>query len=123
MLIVYDTFTGKVKKFTEKLPSNIEVRHISEYDGTSLYYFITSTIDFGKLLSSTYDFLLSHSDNCLGVSSSGNKIWGRNYAKAADLISEKYNVPIISKFELDGTEDDVKYFVERIMEIEYNRNK
>lgn len=32
---------------------------------------------------------------------------GSNYAKAADLIAEEYGVPIVHKFELAGTTEDV----------------
>lgn len=121
MLIVYDSFSGKVKKFVSKLPEDFEVRHIDQYDGTSLYYLITSTINFGQVLDTTAEFMKKHSSNCLGVSSSGNKVWGRNYGKAAFILSEKYNIPFISRFEVDGTKEDVSIFIERVLEIEYNR--
>ncbi|MGE7860559.1 MULTISPECIES: class Ib ribonucleoside-diphosphate reductase assembly flavoprotein NrdI, partial [Bacillus cereus group] len=36
---------------------------------------------------------------------------------SADKISAKYEVPIVSKFELSGTNNDVEYFKERVREI------
>lgn len=123
MNIVYDTFSGKVEKFVSKLPEEFKIRHISQYDGDSLYYLVTSTIGFGEMLKTTSDFLEKNSKKCLGVSSSGNRVWGRNYGKAADIISEKYNVPIISKFELDGKDEDIELFINKILEIESEKNE
>jgi protein involved in ribonucleotide reduction len=115
MLIVYDTFSGNTKDFVHKLP--YECCHISEYDGFSNYILVTYTVGFGQTPDITEDFLFYNNEKMMGVSSSGNKIWGKNYAKAAENISIKYNVPLISKFELKGTKEDVKYFIERVDKI------
>ncbi|TKI79065.1 MULTISPECIES: class Ib ribonucleoside-diphosphate reductase assembly flavoprotein NrdI, partial [Bacillus cereus group] len=52
-----------------------------------------------------------------GVSASGNRNWGDMFGASADKISTKYEVPIVSKFELSGTNNDVEYFKERVREI------
>ena len=39
------------------------------------------------------------------------------FGASADKISTKYEVPIVSKFELSGTNNDVEYFKERVREI------
>ncbi len=45
--------------------------------------------------------------NLLGVISSGNINFLEDYAKAGNVISLKLNVPLLYKFELAGTTDDV----------------
>lgn len=122
MLVVYDSLTGKVKKFTQKLPEDVEVCHISQYDGSSPYYLITSTFGFGGVLKTTSEFLKDNHKNCKGVSSSGDRNWGNNFGRAANIISERYNVPYISKFEKEGLDSDVEFFINRIKELEEKFN-
>ncbi len=43
----------------------------------------------------------------LGVIASGNRNFGANFALAGTAISRKCGVPVIYKFELSGTSDDV----------------
>lgn len=45
--------------------------------------------------------------NIVGVISSGNINFLDDYAKAGNVIAEKLNVPLMYKFELAGTTDDV----------------
>lgn len=117
ILVLYDTMTGNCKRFANKLPSEFRCCHISEYDGISSFVLITYTINFGQVPKNTKLFLDKYHTKMLGISCSGNKIWGSSYAVAADIISYKYGVPIISKFELQGNEEDVKNFIRRTKEI------
>jgi protein involved in ribonucleotide reduction len=83
------------------------------------FVLITFTVGFGKVSNKVMEFL-NYKDNyknMIGVSSSGNRNWGSGFCKAAEIISNKYNVPIISKFELAGTQNDVEYFKKRIDEL------
>lgn len=43
-----------------------------------------------------------------GVISGGNRNFGEYFGYAADVISSKCNVPILYKFELSGTDEDVE---------------
>lgn len=117
MLVVYDTFSGKTKKFINKLPSEFERCHISEYDGVTPFILVTFTFNFGAVPDTTKKFLSNYHEKMLGVSSAGNKVWGNNYGKAADIISNQYKVPFISKFELDGTNEDIEIFVRKVKDI------
>ena len=49
---------------------------------------------------------------------SGNRNWGSLFARAADVIATKFRVPVLHKFELAGSEQDVQIFTERVKEIE-----
>ena len=41
------------------------------------------------------------------------------FGASADKISTKYEVPIVSKFELSGTNNDVEYFKERVRRLRH----
>ena len=41
------------------------------------------------------------------------------FGASADKISAKYEVPIVSKFELSGTNNDVEYFKERVRRLRH----
>lgn len=42
-----------------------------------------------------------------GVIASGNRNFGRLYACAGDLLAEKCGVPVLYRFELAGTDEDI----------------
>ena len=116
VLVVYDSMTGNVKRFISKLrcPS-IQISDTLQVNQP--YILVTYTIGFGQVPSSTKEFLNRNSLFLFGVASSGNKNWGDNYAKAASVISNQFNVPIVHTFELSGTEEDVKIFKEEVEKI------
>lgn len=109
--------TGNVERFVNKLGMK-NVRVNSELTVEESFVLITYTIKFGEIPQSTVDFLKVNSTNLIAVASSGNKIWGNKFAIAADLIAEKYNVPIILKFELSGNEKDKERFIQEVRHID-----
>jgi protein involved in ribonucleotide reduction len=64
-----------------------------------------------------------HSDRIFSVSSSGNRNWGRNFAVAADKVSEMYDIPLAFKFELSGTMEDINQFVDIIKNQYYDSKR
>lgn len=54
-----------------------------------------------------------------GVIASGNRNFGQFYAHAGDVISKKCQVPYLYRFELMGTEDDVKIVKDRMKELSW----
>jgi len=78
---------------------------------------ITYTTGFGEVPKSTIVFLDKNKNYIIGIAVSGNRNWGNNFARAADIISEKYNIPIIHKFELSGTPEDVQTFLQEAQRI------
>lgn len=115
MLVAYDSMTGNVKRFIHKL--NMPAVQIDEdlvIDED--FILITYTTGFGNVPERVLDFQ-SAIMKIKGVSASGNRNWGDMFGASADKISTKYEVPIVSKFELSGTNNDVEYFKERVREI------
>lgn len=114
MLIVYDSLTGNVRRFIEKL----EYKSMKIHDNLIInepYILVTYTIGFGEIPQSTTSFLANNYKYLMGVASSGNMNWGSNFAKAADKIAELHNVPVIMKFELAGTDKDVEKIKQEVL--------
>lgn len=116
MLIIYDSKTGNVKRFINKL--NMECIQIKEDLIINIpFILITYTTGIGQLPETISKFLIHNSHNLIGVAASGNRNWGNSFAIVADIISEKYNVPILHKFELAGTKKDVEKFKQEVRKL------
>ena len=117
MIILYDSLTGNVARFTRKLPmeaTQIANDMVVDKD----FVLITFTTGLGKVPETTKEFLKANNQYLKGIAASGNKNFGTYFAVAADEISNLYHVPIISKFELSGTPTDVNIFMKGLSEIE-----
>ena len=58
--------------------------------------------------------------NMKAVIAGGNSNFGSDYCKAGDLISSRYGVPYVYRFELMGNSDDVKIVLEGLSEFEFD---
>lgn len=101
-MIVYYTRTKNTPKMLAKLNMEIDCVSIQNYDGTNKFVLITPTYGIGEIPKEVDKFLQKHHNNMLGVISSGNRNWGFRFAIAGDLISKKYQVPLLAKYELNG---------------------
>ncbi|NBD26360.1 class Ib ribonucleoside-diphosphate reductase assembly flavoprotein NrdI [Paenibacillus glycinis] len=116
MLIAYDSRTGNVKRFIQK----IDLPSVQIEDSTVLedpFVLVTYTTGFGSPPAKVLSFLQKNHRNMLGVSASGNRNWGDGFAKSADHIARLYGVPVLSKFELAGTGRDVENFLREVKTI------
>ncbi|PRS47583.1 class Ib ribonucleoside-diphosphate reductase assembly flavoprotein NrdI [Bacillus sp. MZGC1] len=115
MLITYESLTGNVQRFVDKITNNkhLNVKKITEDTMiTEPFIHITYTIGFGEVPKLTQVFIHNNKGLLRGICSSGNKNWGNNFGLAADKIASQYDVPILLKFELAGTDSDVAKFIE-----------
>lgn len=110
--------TGNVERFVRKLELEKIIKITDGLVVIEPFVLVTYTTGIGRLPKKTEEFLKGNHPYLKGVASSGNRNWRDNFGKAADMISEQYNVPIILKFELAGLENDVNLFIERLREIE-----
>ena len=118
MIIYYDSKTGNVQRFMEKIKDerpdweiikinpDLEVKE----DG----HFVTFTTKIGEVPETTAEFLKKNSKYIKSISSSGNMNWGVYFAVAADKIKEEYKIPVCMKFELSGTNREVKHFIDNV---------
>lgn len=116
MLIAYDSKTGNVKRFINKL--NLPTLQIDDHLMVEEpFVLITYTTGFGQVPDRVMSFLERNYQHMLGVAASGNRNWGNKFARSADLISERYHVPVISKFEMAGTKRDAQYFESEVSRV------
>lgn len=118
MEIVYDSMTGNVRRFIRK--TGFEARQVQrDLIVDEPFILVCYTIGLGNPPKKTQDFLKNNHHNLIGVAVSGNTNFGwHHYCRAADVIAEKYNVPILLKFELAGNQDDIDNFIERVQKLE-----
>ena len=122
MIIYYDSKTGTVQRFVDKVKKKrpewifIKIEPSMKIDREG--HFLTFTTKIGHIPETTAGFLENENNKryIKSVSSSGNMNWGEYFAVAADKISEQYNIPILMKFELSGTNTEVEYFINYVEE-------
>jgi protein involved in ribonucleotide reduction len=116
MLVAYDSKTGNVKRFIKKLKlPAVQIEEHMTIDEP--YVLITYTTGFGQIPEKVSAFLRNNNSNLKGIAASGNKNWGELFAHSADLIADRYNVPVIGKFELSGTFGDVERIKQEVSRV------
>lgn len=117
--LVYYSRTGKTERFIEKVTEvfDIPTSSINEYK-SGKYILITPTYNFGEVPVEINEFLVNHNENMVAVMSAGNKNWGQNFAKSGETLSKKYNVDLIGKIEMMGTQSDIEKLVNYIKQME-----
>lgn len=121
MLIVYDSLTGNVERFVRKVTTN-SVKISQGLIVDEPFILVTYTFGFGGVPDSTANFLENNYKQLMGVASSGNRVWGSNFARAGDTISNQYLVPTILKFELGGTNKDIEVFMREVAILDERTN-
>jgi protein involved in ribonucleotide reduction len=108
-MIVYASRTGNVRYIVDKLDlPNSEI--IEGLVVQSPYFLFTYTDGLGDIPKKVEEFLSVKDNqvNLKGIIVSGNINFGDSFCKPAELISKKFNVPIIRKIDLRGTNDDIQ---------------
>ena len=120
MFVYYDSKTGNVQRFIDKIkkekPEWSFVKISGDMEISENGHLVTFTTSFGEIPDTTEKFLKNENNRkyIKSVSSSGNMNWGTLFGKAADNIEEKYGIPVLMKFELSGTHIQVEYFINNV---------
>ncbi|MGV8880370.1 MAG: class Ib ribonucleoside-diphosphate reductase assembly flavoprotein NrdI [Sphingobacteriaceae bacterium] len=115
--IYYDSRTGNVERFVNKIQllTGWEIIKInSELEATTTGHLITYTTGFGEVPQHTASFMKRNAKLIKTVSSSGNRNWGCNFARAAETIADGYKLPVLLKFELSGNQPEVQQLIQLI---------
>lgn len=105
MKIIYHSFTGNCERFAKKLDETaVSIKELPKLTENAVLIF--PTVGFGIVPLIVKKYLRDNREYIKFVIASGNKNWGPNFAKGADIITEKLGIPSY-KIELAGTEDDV----------------
>ncbi|MCS7067674.1 MAG: class Ib ribonucleoside-diphosphate reductase assembly flavoprotein NrdI [Meiothermus sp.] len=121
MLIVYASKTGNVQRFVKRLALPSLRLQTGEEQVSEACVLLTYTTGFGQVPPEVERFAARNWPFLRGVAASGNRNWGQNFARAADLLAERYALPVLLKFELAGTESDRKGFMEVVAQLEGGR--
>lgn len=116
--IYYDSKTGNVDRFVQKIAAHTgwETQRISEDALVETFgHFITFTTRFGEVPTTSAAFMEHNAHFIKSVSSSGNRNWGQNFGKAGDRLAEAYKLPLLFKFELSGTSQEVQHYIKKII--------
>ncbi|GGG89456.1 class Ib ribonucleoside-diphosphate reductase assembly flavoprotein NrdI [Staphylococcus pragensis] len=117
MKVVYFSFSGNVRRFIKRseLTDVMEITKENCKDNIEEpYILVTGTIGFGEVPQEVQSFLEVNHHYLRAVAASGNRNWGQNFAKAGRTISESYDVPLLMKFEVQGTNKDVIEFKDKV---------
>ena len=120
MFVYYDSKTGNVQRFIDKIkkekPEWSFVKISGDMEISENGHLVTFTTNFGEIPNTTEKFLENENNRkyIASVCSSGNMNWGTLFGKAADKIEETYGIPVLMKFELSGTHVQVEYFINNI---------
>ena len=120
MFVYYDSKTGNVQRFIDKIkkekPEWSFVKISGDMEILENGHLVTFTTNFGEIPDTTEKFLGNENNRkyIASVCSSGNMNWGTLFGKAADKIEETYGIPVLMKFELSGTHVQVEYFINSI---------
>ena len=120
MFVYYDSKTGNVQRFIDKIkkerPEWSFVKISGDMEISENGHLVTFTTNFGEIPNTTEKFLENKNNRKYieSVCSSGNMNWGTLFGKAADKIEETYSIPVLMKFELSGTHVQVEYFINNI---------
>lgn len=118
--IAYASLTGNTKRFmgdVKKLRPDwhlIQIKPDTKID--EKFHLVTYTTGLGEIPPVVVKFLEKNSKEMLSVSACGNMNWGKNFAIAADKVSEKYNVPVLLKYELAGNQKTAEQLINKIEE-------
>ncbi|XAK55517.1 class Ib ribonucleoside-diphosphate reductase assembly flavoprotein NrdI [Bacillus inaquosorum] len=126
MIITYESKTGNVKRFVKALQEELDIEAIEITDDTIItqeFIHITYTIGFGEVPERTLNFIKKYKNKIRGVAVSGNKVWGDNYGLAGDKLSAKFHIPLLLKFELSGTKQDLEKIVQEVKLIDKHNTK
>jgi protein involved in ribonucleotide reduction len=116
MYIAFYSMTGNIRRFLNSvdIPDTYELYQITNDNVRDKiddrFILITPTYGFGAVPDIVQSFLEVNGNNLKAVVSSGNRNWGRNFARAGEYISEEFKVPLLMKIELHGTPEQRKEF-------------
>ena len=114
MIYYFSSKSGNTKRFVDKL-SDFESYRIENNNNILVaknkFVLFVATYANGEgknaIPKHVINFIKNNKDNLLGVISSGNKNFGAMYGISGDIISRNCNIPLLYKYDLFGTENDV----------------
>lgn len=109
MKIVYDSLTGKTKHFASQLGFPvIDIQDCLDSNVQGPLFLVTRNAGYGEVPESTLTFMRKHYRKVIGIAVSSNRNWGHYYGAAGDTLERIYKIPLVVKFDGEGSENDVE---------------
>ena len=108
LIVYWSSNSGGTRRVAEVLNTNTV--ELAEYDGTSPYVLACPTYDQprgGFTPKPVQQFLEEHAHLMVGVLGLGNRNFGEKYCQAAYDISKQFNVPVLWRIEIMGSQEDL----------------
>ena len=108
LIIYWSSNSGGTRRVAEALAT--KTVELAEYDGASPYVLLTPTYDQprgGFTPRPVQQFLEEYAHLMVGVIGSGNRNFGDHYCQAAHDISKQFNVPVLWRIEIMGSQEDL----------------
>ena len=108
LIVYWSSNSGGTRRVAESL--NTDTVELADYDGTSPYVLMTPTYDQprgGFTPKPVQTFLDKHAHLMVGVLGLGNRNFGEKYCQAAHDISKQFNVPVLWRIEIMGSQEDL----------------
>lgn len=110
-IVFFSSVSDNTRRFVEKLGVKTVAVALRgpQPEVVEPYILITPTYGGGDLPKQVERFLETgeNSRYIVGVIGAGNTNFGEDYCKAGRVIADRYDVPLLYKFELTGTPEDV----------------
>ena len=109
LIVYWSSNSGGTRRVAEALAT--DTVEISDYDGTSPYVLACPTYDQprgGFTPKPVQQFLEEYAHLMVWVLGLGNRNFGEKYCQAAHDISKQFNVPVLWRIEIMGSEDDYR---------------
>lgn len=117
-IVYYSSVSENTKRFVDKLETSAYRIPIFDKDGpllvTEPYVLITPTYGAGKDSGAVPKQVIKFLNNpenrkhIVGVIAAGNTNFGSAYGLAAEIIAKKCGIPVLYRFEVFGTSEDVE---------------
>lgn len=133
LLVYYSSTSGNTDRFVQQLGmETIRIPVSLKADMETInrpFILVTPTYadnDGSKAVPKQVIHFLNNTENrkwMQGVISSGNRNFGDFFAHAGNIISKKCDVPLLYKFELSGTSDDINNVQEGVKKLWHSLKK
>lgn len=119
LLVYFSSVTENTSRFIQKLDVPalripLKTADAELFTVDEDFVLVTPTYGAGGVPKQVIKFLNLEQNRvqCRGVIGSGNRNFHTDFCRAADIISAKLEVPVLYRFELAGTQDDIEKVTE-----------
>ena len=108
LIVYWSSNSGGTRRVAEALDT--DTVELADYDGKSPYVLACPTYDQprgGFTPRPVQQFLEEHAHLMVGVLGLGNRNFGEKYCQAAHDISKQFNVPVLWRIEIMGSQEDL----------------